>query len=264
MFAAPVLINWFVQRLHTEPRDTSSLKLMLYGASPIPPSVLRDAMEIMPNTGFQHLYGMTEAGGTVVQMAPSEHDPGNPERLKSCGQPRFNIDLRIENESGEVQPVGAVGEVMIRGPVLMSEYWRKPEATAAVFREGWYRTGDAGYLDEDGFLYIVDRVKDMIITGGENVYPAEVENALYEHNAVAMAAVIGLPDSNWGEAVTAFIQRQPDATLTETELRQFLRSMIAGYKIPKRIEFVEEMPLTPSNKIRKHILRERFTTREVS
>lgn len=260
MFAAPVLINWFVQRLQARPRDISSLKLMLYGASPIPAAVLRAAMEIMPNVGFQHLYGMTEAGGTVVQMAPDEHDPVNPDRLKSCGRPGKGIEICIVDEAGNALSTGKVGEVSIKGPVLMNGYWQKPDETAAVLQDGWYYSGDAGYLDEEGFLYIVDRVKDMIITGGENVYPAEVENVLYEHNDVAMAAVIGLPDPDWGEAVTAVVQRKENATITESDMRKFLRGRIAGYKVPKLIEFVEAMPLTPSNKIRKHILKERFAT----
>lgn len=259
MFCPPVVLNWMLQRLEQESIDMSSLKILIYGSSPISPAVLRKAIELMPGVGFMHHYGMTEMSGSQVCMAPDEHDPNNPERLKSCGRPGKGVHMRIVDSEGNEVPVRSVGEIELKSDARMEGYWRKPEETEAAFHDGWYRTGDAGYVDEEGFLYIVDRIKDMVVTGGENVYPVEVENALYEHEAIAMTAVIGLPDEDWGEAVTAVVQLKPEAKATEQELKDFLRQRIAGYKLPKRFIFVDEMPLTPSNKIKKHELRKRFS-----
>lgn len=260
MFCPPIVLNWMLQRLERESIDMSSLKILIYGASPISPAVLRKALDLMPGVGFMHHYGMTEMGGSQVCMTPDEHDLNDPERLKSCGRPGKGVEMRIvDPATGAELPALSVGEIELKSDARMEGYWRKPDETERAFHDGWYRTGDAGYVDEDGFLYIVDRIKDMIVTGGENVYPVEVENVLYEHDAVAMAAVIGVPDPEWGEAVTGVVQLKPQANASERELKDFLRQHIAGYKIPKRFVFVDEMPLTPSNKIKKHELRKQFS-----
>ncbi|MEQ8692766.1 MAG: long-chain-fatty-acid--CoA ligase, partial [Pseudomonadales bacterium] len=256
LFAPPVVINWLIREIKVQGVVLSHLRLLVYGASPISPVVLREAMKILPNVGFMHNYGMTETGGTQVCMSPAEHDPLKTQQLESCGRACPGVELRIvDPESGVAVAIGAVGEVEIKSAMMMSGYWRKPQATSEVLCDGWYRTGDGGRLDTEGFLYIVDRIKDMIVTGGENVYPVEVENALYQHEAVSVAAVFAVHDPDFGEAVTAAVQLKESFTATGDELRLFLRNKVAGYKIPRAIYIVDELPLTPSGKVKKHELR---------
>jgi len=175
--------------------------------------------------------------------------------MRSCGKPLNNAELKIVNGDGAELPHGTVGEIVVRSPQVMKGYWNLPEQTAATIRHGWLHTGDVGYVDEDGYVYVHDRLKDMIISGGENVYPAEVESALFGHPAVADVAVIGIPDARWGEAVKAIVVVKPDAAVTEAELTAYCREMIAHYKTPKSIEFVEFLPRNPSGKILKRVLR---------
>lgn len=257
-FAPPVVLRWLVDRQKDDPKDLSKLKLLSYGSSPIAPSLLRESFQVLPNVGFIHLYGMTEMAGTAVFMAPDEHDPDKPGRLKSCGRPCAGVQMRIVDEAGHALSEGKVGEIELKSDCSMLRYWDSPEATKKALHEGWYRTGDAGRVDEDGFLYIVDRIKDMIVTGGENVYPVEVENALYEHADVAVAAVIGVPHPQWGEAVFAVIKSRPSADIDEDALTGFLRQRIAGYKIPKRIVLVDELPFNSSSKVLKSELRDTY------
>jgi acyl-CoA synthetase (AMP-forming)/AMP-acid ligase II len=202
-------------------------------------------------------YGLTETTGAICLLSGPDHAAGG-ERLRSCGLPVFGCEVRIVDENGAERPAGAVGEILIRGESVMKGYWKRPEATAEAIRDGWFHSGDAGYFDADGYLYIHDRVKDMIVSGGENVYPAEVESVLFSHPAVADAAVIGVPDERWGEAVKAVVVLAPGARADEAEILEFCRGKIAGYKRPKSVDFVDSLPRNPTGKILKRVLRERY------
>jgi len=209
---------------------------------------------------FIQVYGLTETTGAITQLDGVDHDPeGRPNLLRSCGKPYPWVEVRIVDAStGEDAATGAVGELWTRSHQNMPGYWNNPAATAeAITPEGWFRTGDAGYVDDEGFLYLHDRVKDMIVSGGENVYPAEVENVLAKHPGVADVAVIGVPDDKWGEAVKAIVVRSgPD--VTEDELIAFARENLAGYKLPKSVDFAETLPRNPSGKLLKRELREPY------
>jgi acyl-CoA synthetase (AMP-forming)/AMP-acid ligase II len=235
--------------------DFSALRRLLYGGSPIPASLVQQARATFPNAGLYHLYGLTEANGAGTALSPEAHAPERG-KLLSCGVPYPALELRIIDDAGQTLPPHKIGEIVMRGPMVMKGYWRNPEATRAAFTaDGWLRTGDAAYMDEDGYVYVHDRVKDMIVSGGENVYPAEVESALYGHPAVADVAVIGVPDARWGEAVKAVVVLKPDTEVTSEELIAYARTRIAGYKLPKSIDFVDILPRNPSGKLLKHVLR---------
>jgi acyl-CoA synthetase (AMP-forming)/AMP-acid ligase II len=200
---------------------------------------------------------MTENLGCVTNLPPRMHTAESG-KLRSCGEPYADCEVRIVDSSGQDVPVGAVGEIIMRSPWIMRGYWRQPEATAATLRDGWLWTGDAGCLDADGFLYIHDRVKDMIKSGEENIFPAEVENAIYGHPAVADVAVIGVPDARWGEAVKAVIVLKPNAQLELAELQQYLRGRIGGFKIPKSLSVLAALPRNASGKVLRRVLRDQF------
>jgi acyl-CoA synthetase (AMP-forming)/AMP-acid ligase II len=209
----------------------------------------------LPGTQLIQGYGMTEGCSTATLLLDEDHKPGSP-RLRSVGKPALGVRITIQDEAGRILPRGEIGEVCIRGGHLMREYWNKPEATAEALRGGWYHSGDAGYLDPDGYLFLVDRVKDMIVTGGENVYSAEVESAISTHPQVAQVAVIGIPHDVWGEMVHAIVVRTPGAEVTEEEIIAHARDSIAGYKVPKSVHFRDEpMPLSGAMKILKRDLR---------
>jgi acyl-CoA synthetase (AMP-forming)/AMP-acid ligase II len=208
----PAAMQIVVRHPRAREVDYSRLSYILYGASPIPLALLREAMEVF-GCGFVQMYGMTETSGTIVALAPEDHDPEGSPRMRSAGKPLPGVEIAILDEEGAAVPVGEVGEICSRSVANMAGYANLPDATAKTLTaDGWLRTGDAGYLDADGYVYIHDRVKDMIITGGENVYPAEVENAIFDHPAVADVAVIGVPDPKWGEAVKACVVRRPGAS----------------------------------------------------
>ncbi len=238
--------------------DISSFELIAYGASPITEKVLRGSMEAF-GCKFVQVYGLTETTGAVVQLDAEDHDPdGRPELLRSCGKPYPWVEVRVVDDDGEEAPTGEVGELWIRSVQVMKGYWNKPEETAAALTpDGWFKTGDAGYW-KDGYLYLHDRVKDMIVTGGENVYPAEVENALMAHPDVADVGVVGIPDEKWGEAVHAIVVKAPDSDPTPEALIAFARERLAGFKCPKSISFAEALPRNPSGKILKRELREPY------
>ncbi len=236
--------------------DLSSLRLIVYGASPIPESLLARMLENF-SCGFLQNYGMTENTTAASGLMPEDHYPGSP-FLLSCGRPYPHVELRTVNERGAICGAGEIGEIELRSPTLFSGYWRQPEATEAVWRDGWYVTGDMGYLNEKGYIFLVDRKKDMIISGGENIYPAEVESAISAHPDVVRAAVIGVPSARWGEEVKAIVVLREGAALDGAGLIASLRPMIAGYKLPKSVDFVAELPLTAVGKIAKPILRERY------
>ena len=252
-------ISKIFQILLNHPRvkevDFSRLKYVTYGASPIPLELMKQAMDVL-GCGFVQMYGMTETSGTIVALDPEDHVPEGSPKMRSVGTPLPGVEVKIIDEAGEEVPAGTVGEIATRSSKNMRGYYNNPDATAeTIDAEGWLRTGDAGYLDEDGYLYIHDRVKDMIISGGENVYPAEVENALYSHPKIADVAVIGVPDQKWGEAVKACVVVKEGEELTEAEVIAHAREHIAGYKCPKSVDFIPALPRNPSGKILRRELR---------
>ena len=254
-FMVPALILFTLQNPQCKATDFSSLELICYGASPAPIDLVRNAIKMF-GCELAQVYGLTETTGAITYLPPKDHD--SPERLKSCGKPMAGIEIRVVDASGKGVPTGEVGEIITRSPQNMLGYWNQPEATSRAIRGEWFYTGDAGYLDKDGYLYIYDRVKDMIISGGENIYPAEVESALFGHPAIADVAVIGIPDDKWGEAVKAIVVKKPGVNVTPEELIGFARERIAHFKVPRSVDFVDALPRTPTGKILKRELRKPF------
>ncbi|WP_170287299.1 long-chain-fatty-acid--CoA ligase [Halioglobus maricola] len=260
IFMVPAMIMAVLQLPNIEQRDFSKLKQVFYGASPISESVLRRALDIF-QCDFIQMYGMTETTGTVVNLTADDHRKaldGRPELLRSCGRPSVGGKAKVVDSAGAEVPTGDIGEIWLHSDTNMLSYYNLPEATAANLTDGWVHTGDAGYMDEEGYLYLKDRMKDMVVSGGENIYPVEVENALAKHEAVQDVAVIGVPDEKFGEALLAFVVLAEDASLEAEEMVAFCREHIAGYKIPRKLEIVEELPRNPSGKILKKILREPY------
>jgi acyl-CoA synthetase (AMP-forming)/AMP-acid ligase II len=254
----PTTIHRLFRYADAAGRDLSSLRRLGYGAEPISPAVLQHALAMLPELQMCQRYGMTELGPVATVLRPEDHrDPEHPELLSSAGRAALHVELRVVDSAGDDRPPGEVGEIIVRGGNLMLGYWNKPEETARALRGGWMHTGDLGRLDDNGYLYVVDRLKDMIVTGGENVYSAEVEKVLAAHPAVDACAVIGVPDPEWGERVHAVVVpvagRQPDPA----ELRAFVGDRIARYKSPRSFEFVAEMPRSTVGKILKWELRDR-------
>jgi long-chain acyl-CoA synthetase len=257
----PTMLNMLVNHPAAGDFDLSSLRYIVYGASPMPEGVLRKALEVFPDCQFIHAYGMTEAAPVLTLLPPRYTTLDGPYagRLKSCGQAVHTADLKIVDENRQELPRGTIGEVAGKGPMIMLGYWNKPEETAAVLQDGWYYTGDAGYMDGEGFIFIVDRLKDMIISGGENVYSAEVENAISLMPGVAEVAVIGIPNPKWGERVHAIIVPRTGANLTAETVIAHCRTHIAGYKCPRSVEFRNtSLPLSGAGKVLKRELREPF------
>ena len=238
--------------------DFSFLKTICYGGSSIPLDLLRKAIAVF-GCGFAQMYGMTETAGTIVGLPPEDHDPEGNRRMRGVGVPLPGVEVRIVDGAGREVERGEVGEIVTRSAANMAGYFNDPAATAeTIDPDGWLHTGDAGSMDEDGYIYLADRLKDMIITGGENVYPAEVENALYGHPQVSDVAVIGVPDPKWGEAVTAVVVPVPGERPDPAELIRWARERIAGYKVPKSIAFRDALPRNPSGKILRRLLREEY------
>jgi len=260
-----VLVPTMLQLLAAVPgaaeRDYSALRCIAYGASPITTPVLRAALRTFRAPLFG-IYGLTETTGGITQLEPADHDPGGPRRhlLQSAGRPFPWVALRIVDPmTGADLGPREVGEVWLRAPNVMAGYFNRPDETAAALTpDGWLRTGDGGYVDEEGYLFLTDRIKDMIVSGGENVYPVEVEEALSRHPDVEEATVIGVPDARWGEAVKALVVRRPGSSLTADEIVAFARGRLAGYKLPRSVDFVEDLPRTPTGKVLKRELRERY------
>jgi fatty-acyl-CoA synthase len=241
-------------------RNYDSLSAIAYGASPISESTLRRAIEVF-GCDFVQAYGMTETSPILTVLPAEDHRRAlrdRPELLLSAGRAVPGTELRIVDAAGRPAPPGTAGEIVVRGPQVMPGYWKRPEANAATLRDGWLHTGDAGYLDGEGFLYIQDRVKDMIVSGGENIYPREVEDALFKHPAIADAAVIGVPDEKWGEAVKAIVVLNGSGRPAAEEIVEFCRGMLGGYKVPRSVDFVESLPRNPSGKVLKRELRDRY------
>jgi len=256
-FIVPAVILMLTQVPGVERRDFSSLKLISYGASPITEGLLTHAMDLF-GCRFAQVYGLTETCGAGTNLHPDDHDPARG-KLRSCGMPYDGVEVRCVDENGNEVPTGEVGEITIKSAVTMKGYWNRAEATKEAVRNGWFYTGDAGYFDAEGYLYIHDRVKDMIVSGGENVYPAEVENAIFSHPDVADVAVIGVPDEKWGEAVKAIVVLKTGCTADEASISEFTRERLAGYKCPKSIDFrTDPLPRNPSGKVLRRQLREPF------
>jgi len=259
-----VLVPTMIQMLTAVPgaaeRDYSALRSIAYGASPITTTLLKAALRTFRCPLFG-VYGLTESTGGVVHLEPADHDPDGPRGhlLRSAGRPLPWVDLKIADPvSGAELGPAEVGEVWLRAPNVMLGYFNRPAETAAALTpDGWLRTGDGGYVDEDEYLFLTDRIKDMIVSGGENVYPIEVEDVLAQHADVADVAVIGIPDERWGELVKAFVVLRPGCSATGDELVAFARGRLSGYKLPRAVEFVEDLPRTPSGKVLKRELRER-------
>ena len=251
----PTMIAMLLAHPDFEPARMQSLEVLTYGASPMPVALLERLLELFPHLDVYQGYGMTESSAVLTSLGPDDHRSGG-ELLRSAGRPLAGVVLSILDGEGDALPPGETGEVCARAGNFMREYWKRPKETADAFRDGWYHTGDAGYLDQRGYLYLVDRVKDMIVTGGENVYSVEVENALASHPTVAQVAVIGIPDEVWGEAVHAIVVLKPDAATTGDELTAYARERIAGFKVPKSIELrTEPLPLSGALKVLKRELR---------
>ena len=262
-FVVPVLLMFLLATPELATTDVSSLRTVFYGAAPISEDLLVRSMAAL-GCDFAQVYGLTETTGAITSLLPEDHDPDGPRAhlLRSAGRPFDHVELRIvDTDTGEEVPTGEVGEIWTRSDQNMLGYWKKPEETAAILSDdGWFRTGDAGWLDEEGFLFLHDRIKDMIVSGGENVYPAEVENALLAHPAVADAAVIGVPDDRWGETVKAIVVRTPEAATADTDelttdIIAFTRDRLAHFKCPTSVDYTDVLPRNPSGKILKRELR---------
>jgi acyl-CoA synthetase (AMP-forming)/AMP-acid ligase II len=249
----PTVWNFILQLPDLEKYDTSSVRSLSSGAESMPLETKKRLLELFPNAGLGESYGMTESAATITTLRP-EHVL---EKMASVGMPFVNVMIRIVDESDRDVPQGEVGEILARGPNIMVGYYKDPQATAEALKGGWLHTGDMGRVDEDGFLYIVDRKKDMIISGGENIFPREIEEVLYRHPKILEAAVIGLPDPVWGERVHAVVALKPGESMTEQEVIDFCKAHIASYKKPKSVEFVERLPRSPAGKVLKRILRDR-------
>jgi long-chain acyl-CoA synthetase len=262
-----LMVPTMLQRLIEHPSfasyDTSSLGKVIYGASPINENLLERLLSAFPKVAFYQGYGMTETGGPYTVLPAHCHrssDPVDRARLRSAGRPVWGLEMRIIDPNGNELPNGRIGEIVARGVSVMQGYWNREKETQEAFRDGWLRSGDMGYVDDEGFLFIVDRLKDMIVSGGENVYSAEVENALARHSAVASCAVIGIPSDRWGEQVHAVVVLREGAKSDARELREHCRQFIAGYKCPASVEFRDSLPVSGAGKLLKHVLREPYWT----
>ena len=255
----PTMINLLLNHPDFDKYDLSSLQTCVYGGSPMPEALIKQAMKKLPTWRFFQVFGMTETGGFATILRWRDHVTAGPTatRLRSAGQPAFGNEVKVVLPDGTEAPPETLGEIVVRSSMLMNGYFNNPQATAAVMKDGWMHTGDAGTMDEDGFLYVADRIKDMIVTGGENVYSIEVERVLFTHPAVREAAVIGVPSAQWGESVHAVIVPRDGMTVTEAELDAHCRAHIGGYKVPRSYEFrTDPLPVTPVGKVRKNVLRD--------
>ncbi len=256
----PTMLAMILQRPDFGDYDLKSVRRITYGASPMPEALLREAMRRFPGVAFSQSYGMTELSPMATCLSAEDHRlDGDTQRLRSAGRAVPGVEVRVVDAEDRPVETGEVGEVVVRGPTVMKGYWRQPELTAQALRGGWMHTGDGGYFDADGYLFVVDRIKDMIVSGGENVYSTEVENALASHPAVAQCAVIGIPDDKWGESVHAIVFPHGGAPVDAADLDRHCRGLIAAYKCPRSIDIRSEpLPLSSVNKINKAALRAPF------
>lgn len=256
LFLVPAAIQMVVQHPRAAETDFSSLRFLMYGAAPMPLELLKEAVRTMPSAGFLQVYGMTETTGTVSLLPPEDHDLEGNERMRSAGKAVPGVEIEIRGEDNKETARGDIGEICIRSPSNTAGYWKLPDATSSTIdADGWLHTGDAGIMDADGYVYIQDRIKDMIISGGENVYPAEVESAIYGHPAIAEVAVIGIPSKQWGEEVKACVVCKPGAEIEAGDVIAYARERIAAFKAPKSVDVIPEMPRNASGKILRRQLR---------
>ena len=254
-FLVPAMLQICLSEPDCARTDFSSLDTIVYGGSPIPRPNLEAAMRTF-GCRFAQIYGLTETGNTAVCLRPEDHR--RPELFEAAGRPYPGVAVKIVDVDGRELPTGVTGEICLASPANMLEYWRRPEATAATLRCGFVHTGDAGFVDAEGYVHVCDRIKDMICSAGENLYPAEIESVLCSHPAVAEAAVIGVPDARWGELAKALVVLRPGASVLAGELLAHVRLQLADFKVPRSVEFLAALPRTPSGKIQKHVLREPF------
>ena len=253
-FLVPALILFMLQAPGCDQVDFSSLRQLDYGASPVAADLLQQAVARF-KCAFGQLYGLTEVTGVATYLPPQDHTSVGSPRMRSCGKPINGMEIKVVDADDREVSTGEVGEIVLRSQQVFPGYWNLPEASANAIRGGWLHTGDAGFFDADGYLYVYDRVKDMIVSGAENIYPAEVESALFGHVAVGDVAVIGVPDDRWGEAVKAIVVLKPGAAASEAELIAFCRDRIAHFKAPKSVDFAESLPRNASGKLLKRVLR---------
>jgi fatty-acyl-CoA synthase len=256
-FIVPTMLQAILDHSRPEAFDLSSLETVFYSAAPMPPARLVEAMERIGPV-FQQLYGLTENAGTATTLRRDEHDPTRPDRLASCGRAVFGASVAVIDDDGNTLPVGEIGEIAVKSRATMLGYKNLPAETEAALDKGWLRTGDLGHRDDEGFFYIIDRKKDMIISGGFNVYAREVEDVLATHPAIASAAVIGIPDDKWGEAVHAVVVARPGMSIDASDLAAFVRGRKGPVYTPKSVEFVDSLPLTTVGKVDKKVLRAPF------
>jgi long-chain acyl-CoA synthetase len=258
----PTMINMILHDGDFHHYDTTSLRFVLYGASPMSVDLLKKARSLMPAAQFIQVYGMTEAAPLLTVLKPKDHVINGTwkeeKRLSSCGQAVQGVEIKVVDPEGSEMPTREVGEFIARGPNIMKGYWKLPDETAKAIRNGWYYTGDMGYKDEEDYFYIVDRAKDMIISGGENVYSVELEQVLCAHPAVHECAVFGIPDEKWGESIKAAVVLKQNNSVTEDEILSFVRQKLANYKVPKSIDFLPELPKSGAGKILKRKLRDQY------
>ena len=256
MFIVPAALQMVVQHPRAATTDFSNLKYLMYGAAPMPLELLKEAVGTMPTTRFLQAYGMTETSGTISILPPEDHSLEGNRRMRSAGKACPGVEIEVRGVDNLEVPRGDIGEVCIRSPSNTAGYWKLADATArTIDPDGWLHTGDAGVMDDDGYVYIQDRIKDMIISGGENVYPAEVESAIYGHPAIAEVAVIGVPSAKWGEEVKACIVAKPGHAVDADDVIAWARERIAAFKAPKSVDIIPVMPRNASGKILRRELR---------
>ncbi|MBM1143049.1 long-chain-fatty-acid--CoA ligase [Alcanivorax sp. ZXX171] len=256
-FLVPTMLRAMLDHPEFDHHDTRSLRCLIYGASPMDRTLLKRAMSKLPNADFLQMYGMTELSPTVTMLLPEVHaDPARHDKLMAAGNPTHNAEIRIVDPTDNEVPLGQVGEICARGPMVMQGYWNQEDQTREAIRDGWMHTGDAGYMDADGYVFLVDRIKDMIVTGGENVYSVEVEDVLLQCPEVAQCAVIGVPDEEWGERVHAVLILKDGQQLDQATITDFCKQHLAGYKCPRSYEARDELPMSGAGKLLKFKLKE--------
>jgi fatty-acyl-CoA synthase len=256
-FAVPTMLYALLDHPATKTADVSSIETIVYGAAPMSPTRLREALDVFGPV-FVQLYGQAEAPATVTALRKEEHDPSRPHLFGSCGRALPGVTVALLDDEDEEVPLGEVGEICVRGAIVSDGYWKRPELTAETLRSDWLHTGDMARADEEGYLYIVDRKKDMIISGGFNVYPREIEDVLTSHSDVAIAAVVGVPDDKWGEAVKALVVLRPGAAVGADDLIALVRERKGAVYAPKSVDFIDDLPLTGVGKADRKAVRARF------
>jgi acyl-CoA synthetase (AMP-forming)/AMP-acid ligase II len=257
-FIVPTVVRSLLETLVASGGKSPGLKAIHYGASVMDGDLIKRCLVAFPGCKFAQYFGMTEASGTVTFLPPKDHNPAHPELLRSVGKALPGYEIEIRDAEGRPVPSGQAGEIWVKTQTIMIGYWNRPDATAEALVDGWYRSGDGGYLDDQGFLYLTDRIKDMIVSGGENIYPAEVEAILRLHPAIKDLVIVGAKDPVWGECVTAVIEWKDNQTATIEELRAFGNQHIASYKLPKRLYSVPMLPRTATGKLQRAEVRKRM------